>query len=103
MIEHLLDATANSRLTMHEHGDGSGVIVQSTDVSGAMRRNERLRSAGATKTRDGDHFAASIPIDLLQAWALARGTSWEVVASDNKMLDRFLSEHSQCRIHEGRM
>lgn len=103
MIEHLLDATANSRLTMQEHGDGSGVIVQSTDVSAAMRRNERLRSAGVTKTHDGDHFAASIPIDLLQSWAMARGTSWDVVASDNKMLDRFLSEHSQCRIHEGRM
>ncbi len=59
--------------------------------------------AGATKTKDGDHFAASIPIDLLQAWALKRGTSWEVVAGDDKMLDRFLSEHSHCRVYEGRI
>ena len=97
----LLDATANSQLTMHEHGDGSGMIVQSTDVSGALARNAALRSAGMTKTNDGDHFAASIPLDLLQAWAVQRGTSWEVVAKDDKMLDRFLSEHSYCRVYEG--
>ena len=97
----LLDATATSKLTMQEEADGSGVIVQSTDVSAALARNEALRSAGRTKTNDGDHFAASIPIDLLNAWAMKRGITWEVVASDNKMLDRFLSEHSKCRIYEG--
>ena len=99
----LLDANATSRLTMHEYGDGGGVIVQSTDVSAALRRNEQLRQAGATKTHDGDHFAASIPIDLLNAWAMERGTTWDVVASDNKMLDRFLAEHTACRIYEGRI
>lgn len=99
----LLDATANSRLTMHEHGDGTGVIVQSTDVSGAMRRNEQLRQAGATKTRGGDHFAASVPIDLLNSWAMERGTTWEVALADDKMLDRFLSEHGACRIYQGRI
>lgn len=99
----LLDATANSRLTMHEHGDGTGMIVQSTDVSGALARNEALRRAGATKTRDGDHYAASIPIDLLNEWAMKRGTTWEVVASDDKMLDAFLAEHTKCRIYEGRI
>ena len=88
---------------MHENADGSGVIVQSTDVSGALRRNEQLRSHGMTTTPDGDHFAASIPIDLLNAWAMERGTTWEVVANDHKMLDRFLSEHGHCRIHQGRM
>jgi hypothetical protein len=99
----IIDATANSRLAIHEHGDGSGVIVQSTDVSAALRRNEQLRQAGATKTRDGDHLAASIPIDLLNSWAMERGTTWEVVASDNKMLDRFLAEHTACRVYEGRI
>lgn len=97
----LLDATANSKLTMQEHGDGSGVIVQSTDVSAALARNEALRLSGNTKTKDGDHFAASIPLDLLQAWALKRGTSWEIVAADDRMLDRFLSEHAKCRVYEG--
>lgn len=97
----LLDATANSRLTMDVHGDDSGLIVQSTDVSGALARNAALRSAGMTKTEDGDHFAASIPLDLLQAWAVQRGTSWEVVAKDDKMLDRFLAEHAYCRVYEG--
>lgn len=96
----LIDATATSRLTMHEH-DGSTTICQSTDVSAALARNEQLRRAGMTKTEGGDHFAASIPIDLLQAWAVKRGTSWEVVAGDDKMLDRFLSEHSKCRVYEG--
>lgn len=102
-MNHILDATANSRLTMHEHGDGSGMIVQSTDVSGALARNEELRRAGMTKTADGDHFAASIPLDLLNEWAMKRGITWEVVAADDKMLDTFLAEHSKCRIYEGRI
>ena len=102
-MSHILEATANSRLTMHDHGDGSGVIVQSTDVSAALRRNEQLRQAGATKTRGGDHYAASIPIDLLNEWAMKRSTTWEVVAADNKMLDAFLAEHAACRIYEGRI
>lgn len=102
-MKHILDATSNSQLTMQVENDGSGVIVQSTDVSAALRRNEQLRQAGATKTRDGDHFAASIPIDLLNEWAVKRGTTWEVVARENKMLDQFLAEHSKCRIYEGRI
>ena len=97
----LLDATADSRLTMHEYRDGTCMIVQSTDVSSALRRNEELRRAGATKTKGGDHYAASIPIDLLNEWAMKRGTTWEVVAREDKMLDAFLAEHSKCRIYEG--
>lgn len=102
-MDFILDATANSRLTMHEHGDGTGMIVQSTDVSGALARNEALRRAGMTKTQDGDHYAASIPLDLLNEWAQKRGTTWQIVAADDKMLDAFLAEHSKCRIYEGRI
>lgn len=102
-MNHILDATANGRLSMHENSDGSGLIVQSTDVTAALARNEELRRAGMTKTKDGDHFAASIPIDLLNSWAMARGTTWEVVAADDKLLDTFLAEHSKCRIYEGRI
>jgi hypothetical protein len=101
-MSQILDVTADSVSRFHEHGD-EFTISQSTDVSAALRRNEQLRSAGMTKTGDGDHFAASIPIDLLQAWAVERGTSWEVVANDNKMLDRFLAEHTKCRVYEGRI
>ena len=100
----LLDATATSRLTMTEHGDGDTTIVQSTDVSGALARNAALRSAGMTKTGDGDHYAASIPLDLLNSWGMRKyGVSWEVIAKDDKKLDEFLAEHQFCRIHEGRM
>lgn len=100
----LLDATANSRLTMTEHGDGSTTICQSTDVSGALRRNALMRQHGMTKTNDGDHFAASIPLDLLQSWGLRKyGVGWEIIAADDKKLDEFLAEHTACRIHEGRM
>ena len=84
----------------HDEGD-TFTISTSTDVSAALRRNEQLRSAGMTKTGDGDHLAASIPIDLLQAWAVERGTSWEIVAADDRMLDRFLAEHTKCRVYEG--
>jgi hypothetical protein len=102
-MKHIVEASQTSELSIDTDADGSGVILQSTDVSAALRRNERLRSAGATKTKDGDHFAASIPIDLLNAWAMKRGTTWEIVAADNKMLDQFLAEHSKCRIYEGRI
>ena len=103
-MDFLLDATANSRLTMHEHGDGTGLIVQSTDVSAALRRNEELRRAGVTKTRDGDHYAASIPLDLLNSWGMRKyGVGWEMIAADNKKLDEFLAEHGACRIYEGRI
>jgi len=34
---------------------------------------------------------------------MARGTTWEVVAADDKLLDTFLAEHSKCRIYEGRI
>jgi len=99
----ILDATANSRLTMTEHGDGSGMIVQSTDVSGALARNEALRRAGVTKTADGDHYHASIPLDLLNSWALSKyQVGWEVIARDNRKLDEFLAEHPFCCIHQGR-
>jgi hypothetical protein len=103
-MDFLLDANANSRLTMHEHGDGTGLIVQSTDVSAALRRNEELRRAGATKTHDGDHYAASIPLDLLNAWGLEKhGVGWEIVSADDRLLDQFLAEHTKCRIYEGRI
>ena len=99
----ILDATANSRLTMHQHGDGTGMIVQSTDVSAALARNEELRRAGMTKTHDGDHYMASIPLDLLNAWGLRKyGVGWEIIAADNAKLDEFLAEHTACRIHQGR-
>lgn len=100
-MSQILDTTATGTLSMHEHGDGSGVIVQSTDVSDALRRNEKLRRDGVTKTKDGDHYAASIPLDLLNAWAMKHGVTWQIVAGDDRMLDRFLAEHAHCRIYEG--
>lgn len=101
-MRHVIESTANSVLTMQEHGDGSGVICQSTDISGALARNEALRKGGVTKTHDGDHFAAAIPIDLLQAWGMKKyGVGWEVIGLDDKKLDEFLSEHSKCRVYEG--
>ena len=103
-MQTILDTTAHGRLTMHEHGDGSGIIVQSTDVSGALRRNERMRAAGLTKTNDGDHYAASIPLDLLNAWGMEKyGVGWDVISSDDAKLDEFLAECSACRIYEGRI
>lgn len=103
-MRHIIDATAHSQLTMTEYGDGSAVICQSTDVSGALARNEQLRRHGMTKTRDGDHFAASIPLDLLQSWGMRKyGVGWEIISADDKKLDEFLSEHAACRVYEGRI
>lgn len=102
-MKRILDYTDSSVSVYHEHGD-QFTISQSTDVSAALRRNERLRSAGATKTGDGDHFAASIPIDLLQEWGMKKyGVGWEIISADDKKLDEFLAEHAKCRVYEGRI
>jgi UDP-N-acetylenolpyruvoylglucosamine reductase len=100
----ILDATDTSTLSMTEYGDGSGIIVQSTDVSGAIRRNEELRRHGMTKTQDGDHFGASIPLDVLQEWGMKKyGVGWEVIGLDDKKLDEFLAEQTAWRVYEGRI
>lgn len=102
-MSRILDVTADGVTRFHEHGDEI-TISHSTDVSAALRRNEQLRSAGATKTGDGDHFAASIPIDLLQEWGMKKyGVGWEVIGLDDRKLDEFLAEHSKCRVYEGRI
>ncbi len=94
----LLDATGNSRLTMHEHGADT-TIIESTDVSGALARNAALRSAGVVKTKMGDNYHASIPISLLNSWGLRKyGVTWDVIAKDNKKLDEFIAEHDTVRI-----
>ena len=95
----ILDATSNSCLTMQEHGDGSGTIVQSTDISGALARNAALRCAGITKTVDGDNLYASIPLDLINSWSLIKyGVTWDILAKDDKKLDEFIAEHPHVRI-----
>ena len=94
----LLDATGHSTLHMHEHGDET-TIVESTDISGALARNAALRSAGVTKTKDGDNYHASIPIPLLNSWGLRKyGVTWDVIAKDNKKLDEFIAECDNVRI-----
>lgn len=94
----LLDATGSSRLTMHQHGEET-TIIESTDVSAALARNAALRSAGVTKTKDGDNFHASIPIPILNSWGMRKyGVTWDVIARDNKKLDEFIAENSDVRI-----
>lgn len=101
----IITADSTRKLEMIEEGDQT-IISESTDVSAAMRRNEQLRQAGATKTKMGDHFAASIPLSLLQEWAHKKGLpSWHAVAQDDKLLDQFLNDpdYKQCRVYEGRV
>lgn len=85
--------------------DGKTIIHKTTDVSPVLRRAEQLRQAGATKTRDGDHLAAVIPIALLQEWAQKRGLEWQMVASNDKLLDQFLydPDYKKCRVYEGKV
>lgn len=95
----LLDATGNSTLHMHEHGDGSTTIVESTDVTAALEYNAALRSAGVTKTKDGDNFYVKTPISVLNSWSLHKyGVTWDVIANDDKKFDEFVSEHSAVQI-----
>lgn len=100
-----LFAKPAKKMEMITEGDQT-IISESTDVSAALRRNEQLRQAGATKTKMGDHFAASIPITLLQEYALKKGLpSWHAVAQDDRLLDQFLNDpdYKQCRVYEGKV
>lgn len=104
-MRHIITADSASKLEMITEGDQT-IISESTDVSAALRRNEQLRNQGATKTGMGDHYAASIPIALLQEWAQKKGLeSWHMVASDDRLLDQFLNDpdYKKCRVYEGRV
>ena len=101
----IIAQNAVSRLTIKEEGDQT-IIHKSTDISGALRRNEQLRQAGASKTRDGDHLIASIPIALLNQYALNKGLAgWQEVANDTVLLERFMKDpdYNKCRIYEGQI
>lgn len=104
-MRHILSAEPHRKLEMITEGDQT-IISESTDVSAALHRNEQLRNAGSTKTQMGDHYAASIPLALLQEWAHKKGLpNWHAVASDDRLLDRFLNDpdYKQCRVYEGRV
>lgn len=102
-MSQIIAADGISTLSLKQEGDQT-ILHKTTDVSAVFKRNERLRQAGATKTRDGDHFGASIPLALLNEWALKKGLpNWNAVAQDDRLLDQFLAEHSKCRIYEGRI
>lgn len=104
-MEHVIAQNAHSKLTIKEEGDQT-IIHKSTDVSGALRHNELLRQAGQTKTKDGDHLAARIPIALLNQYALNKGLAgWQEVANDWKLLEAFMNDpdYNKCRIYEGQI
>lgn len=104
-MREILTANSVRKLEMIEQG-GQTIISESTDVSAALERNKRLRNAGMTKTGMGDHYAASIPVALLNEWAQKRGLpGWQAVAQDDRLLDQFLQDpaYSDCRIYQGRV
>jgi hypothetical protein len=104
MSQRIITADEHHRLTLAEQ-DGTTIIHKATDVAPVLHRAEQLRQAGATKTRDGDHLAAVIPIALLQEWAQKRGMEWQMVAQDDHLLGQFLNDpdYKKCRVYEGRV
>lgn len=104
-MRQILSAESHRKLELITEGDQT-IISESTDVSAALRRNEQLRNAGTTKTGMGDHYAASIPLALLNEWAHKKGLpGWQAVAQDDRLLDQFLNDpdYKKCRIYEGRV
>jgi hypothetical protein len=104
MSRQIITADKYHNLGMVEE-DGKTIIHKAVDVEPVLQRAERLRQAGATKTKMGDHLAAVIPIALLQEWAQKKGVDWRIVATNDELLDQFLydPDYKKCRVYEGKV
>ena len=86
------------------HEDGDKFHIQTTaDVEPVLERAKALHNEGLDKTGGGDHHLASIPIVVLNAWAIKRGVTFDAVMQNISLLREFLNDpdNSQFRVHKG--
>ena len=90
MAGQILTATANA--VTRFHADGDKFHIQTTaDVEPVLERAKALHNEGHTK-RGNDRHLASIPIVVLNAWAVKRGVTFDAVMQDISLLKEFLND-----------
>jgi len=64
-----------------------------------------LRSAGATKTLDGDWHAMTCDGFTIMAWCNAKGVTWKEFFRDQTIQKRFIEDpdNAAFRVHTGRL
>lgn len=92
MTKRILTASQNSVTFMHDEQDGKVAIETVTDVTPVLERAKALHNQGLTRTGMGDRHAASIPIDVIDAWARKQGKRFMDVMQDQRLFDRFLQD-----------
>lgn len=75
------------------------------DVEPIIDLATRLRNEGHTRAANGDRHLAEIPIIVLNQWAIERGTTFDAVMKDVRLLKEFMRDpaNSAFRIDKGRV
>lgn len=76
----------------HEEQDGKIAIETVVDVEPVIERAKALHNEGFNRTGMGDRHVASIPIDVLDAWARRLGKTFQDVMQDQRLMTRFLQD-----------
>jgi len=95
MAKRILSYGTNSALIWHDEQDGKCAIETVTDVEPVIERAAYLRNSGHSRTGMGDRHMASIPLNVLQPWAVQRGLKWMDVINDQALFTQFMREHSK--------
>ena len=92
MARRLLTDVNGTKTYFHGAVDGKGAIETEFNYSPHLERAKALHNAGHFRTGMGDRHAASIPITVLQAWALKRGKTFMDVMQDQGLMGQFLAD-----------
>jgi hypothetical protein len=100
----LLSHSRGTSTYFHEE-DGRFAIQTVADVEPTLDFVRDLHNAGMTKRANGDRHLAEIPIVVLNAWAISRGTTFDAVMRDARLMREFLQDpdHSHFRVDKGRI
>ncbi|MGB6105644.1 MAG: hypothetical protein WBF88_17515 [Pusillimonas sp.] len=86
------------------HSDGDKFHIQTTaDVEPVIERVTALHNEGHQKTGTGDHHVASIPLVVVNAWAIKRGVTFDAVMQDIALFREMVNdpELAAFRVYKG--
>lgn len=91
MAGQILNATADT--VTRFHADGGKFHIQTVaDVEPVIEHAKALHNEGKHTNPGGDHHLARIPIVVLNAWAIARGVTYDAVMQDVRLLEEFMRD-----------
>lgn len=75
------------------HADGDKFHIQTVaDVEPVLEHAKALHNEGKHHNPMGDQHLARIPIVVLNAWAIARGLTFDAVMQDVRLLEDFMRD-----------